>query len=77
VIRWPWNRRKSAPCSAPKRVLRIVLDVDGAPHFDISDKLARSMIDCHYGRPVQHEFVIPDPLGARHVVRLTLSEVES
>lgn len=77
MIRWPWSRPRSAALQPPNRVLRIVLDVDGAPHFDISDKLARSMIDCHYGRPVQHEFVIPDPLGARHVVRLTLSEVES
>lgn len=77
MIRWPWSRPKSVSAEPPKRLLRIVLDVDGAPHFDISDKLARSMIDCHYGRPVLHEFVIPDPLGARHVVRLTLSEVES
>lgn len=57
--------------------MRIKLAVDAQPVFDISDKLALSIIRCHFGEPIEHCFTVPDPLGTRHVVKLTLSEVES
>ncbi|MGH8322777.1 MAG: hypothetical protein ACRETD_03095, partial [Steroidobacteraceae bacterium] len=61
----------------PRRVLRIVLDVDGRSHFDVSHALALSMIDCHFGRPVVHEMQVNGEGIHVHMIRLTLSEVDS
>ena len=76
MIRWPWRRR---PADARKRVLRIVLDVDGQAVLDTSSALILAQIDCHFGRPVVREFAIPaDAMpGGWRVARLTVSEVES
>lgn len=71
MIRWPWRRRR--PPDPPRRVLRIVLDIDGRPHLDVSHTLALSMITCHFGEPIAHSVVLDDA----HVVTLTLSEVDS
>lgn len=72
MIRWPWRRRPAEP---PRRVLRIVLSVDGQEHFDISHALALSMIDCHFGNPIVHEVELASSYGPSRAIKLTLSEV--
>ena len=69
--RWFNRRRPDQP-----RAVRIVLEANGRTIIDISSKLALSMIDVRYGKPVIQDLLV-ESSDTPCPVRLTISEVES